>query len=131
MATGPRIAHKPVVFKDDEHVVLISNTSKVEVIDRQEFPDRYQLEVYSLRRRVEELECLVHDKNDRLCKAIATLEAELLMWNAVMYEHLPETYGQIKRRMIKIQGTLSDLKDLQPRYYPKLEIPEQWKKKLP
>lgn len=128
MARGIRLAGSiSAVQKDTEPVHLVGNAAKVEVIDRLDFPDRFQLEVYSLRRRVEELQGIILDKNDRLSKAIAMLEDEALMWRTVMYDHVDETYGKIKRRMIRIDSTLATLKDIQPRHYPPLEIPDSWK----
>lgn len=115
-------------LNDDRKIDIISNAARIEMPDEAEFPDKFEFEIYRLRARVVELECVVRDKDARISTAIAMLEDEALMWRTVMFDHVKETFGRIKRRMGKIESTLSDLKDIQPHVYPKLEIPARWRK---
>lgn len=108
---------------------MIGNAPVIENESESNFPDKYKLEIYRLRRRVADLESTLMDKNDRVVKAIQILESEAAMFRQIIYDDVRETYGQIKQRMIKIDGALQELKHKGSRYYPPLEIPEAWQKK--
>jgi hypothetical protein len=84
-------------------------------------PDDYQFEIYRLRRRVAELECAIHDRDDRIRRSLASLEDELLFWRTFLHDKVGETVGQIQRRVIRLESTLAFIKNPQPLIYPKLE----------
>jgi len=131
MATGTRIASSRSQMDDGEKIGLVANDPCSIILPEAGFTDKFKLEIYRSRRRIEELECLARDKDERISRAIAMLEDCALMWRRVLHDDVKETYGGIRRRMIKIDSALSYLKDLQPHVFPRLEIPDRWKKKVP
>ena len=127
--SGPHHANFREVFrKDDDEISPIGN---VPVIGppNDAVPDHYKLELYRLRRRVTELECVVRDKNDRIVRAIKTLEHELSMWRQLLHDDVKETFDGVRKRTIGIEATLLRLKDKGSRFAPPLEMPAKWKKK--
>lgn len=119
---GPRIAPSEAVPVD-----LISNAGVLIVPDENTIPNEYEFEILRLRRRVESLECVVREKNERNVFAITMLEDELQMWLTFMHEHVSETHDGIKRRILRIESTLLNLKE-SGGAAPLFEIPERWRK---
>src|SRR6478736_409431 len=48
----------------------------------------FQFEIIRLRRRVDELECIVRDRDSRVITAIAMLEDELVMYRSLLHDHV-------------------------------------------
>lgn len=113
--------------KETDNVEIISNAGVLSIPDEKDVPNEYEFEILRLRRRVEELECTVHDRDERNVKAMAMLEDELQMWRTLMQDHVQETHGGIQRRIIRLESTLLTLREKGSRAYPALSIPEAWK----
>jgi hypothetical protein len=115
---------------DDEIVVNpIANAPEIQTPVDCQIPDNYEFEIFRLRRRVEELECAVRDRDDRIRRALGTLDDQLLFWHTLMSDKVGETMGQLNRRIIRLESTLAFIKDIQPHIVPRLETPAHWKKK--
>lgn len=113
---------------DNDGVVPISNAPVLRVPDDSGIPNDYEFEIFRLRRRVAELESLVLDGNDKIALALATIDDEILYWRTGLHNHVWETLGQLQRRVVKLETTISMLKALSAQPVP-LEIPERWRKK--
>jgi len=99
--------------------------------DEIDFPDAFKLEIYRLRRRVAELECMVRDKNDRIVRAIKTLDDELAMWRQLLHDDVKETYDGVRRRVARLEGSLARITDKGSKLSPPWEIPDKWRKSKP
>jgi len=114
--------------KDSAPVDVIANAGVITVPEK-EVPNEYEFEILRLRRRVEELECIVRDRDERNVRAISMLEDELQMWRTFLHAHVKETYNGIQRRIVRIESTLMTLREKENRFAPSLPIPESWKKR--
>jgi len=110
------------------NVDLIGNAGVIEIPDDAGLPDAYEFEILRLRRRVDELECTVKDRDRRNVRAIAMLEDELQMWRTFLHDHVSESHSEIQRRVARIESTLMVLKDIGGQVYPEMQLPERWKK---
>jgi len=90
---------------------FISNTGTVTIPDESNIPDEYQFEILRLRRRIDELEDAVRNRDERTIRAISMLEDELQMWRTFMHDHVTETYDGIRRRIVRIDSTLMTLRN--------------------
>jgi len=90
---------------------FIKNTGTVNIPDDTNIPDEYQFEILRLRRRIEELESAVRNRDERTLRAMAMLEDELQMWRTFMRDHVTETYDGIRRRIVRIDSTLMTLRE--------------------
>lgn len=106
-ADGPSVAPSPAPMRD--------------------LPNEYEFEILRLRRRVNTLECTVRDRDERTVAAIAMLEDEMVFWRSYLHDHIDPTYGDIKRRVIRIESTLGRLREKGSRIYPALQT--TWAKK--
>lgn len=95
----------------------ISNAPVTPELELEGIPDEYRFEIFRLRRRVQELESALLDKNDRVRHCLAMIEDELLFWRTGLYLHIWETHDAITRRIIRLEATLAILKDIQPRKF--------------
>lgn len=112
----------------DEPAHLISNAGVIEIPDERDLPNEYEFEILRLRRRAQELECTVRDKDERIVRAIGMLEDELQMYRTYLHERVGETHGGIMRRVLRLEATLNFLKDPNARVYPDLSVRDSWKK---
>jgi len=108
---------------------MISNAGVLDTPNAEQIPNNYQFEIIRLRRRVDELECIVRDRDSRVVSAIAMLEDELAMYRTLLHDHVAETHDGIKRRVLSLESTLETLKAKGSKFYPALEIPERFRKK--
>src|SRR5690242_20002933 len=76
-------------------VDIIGNAGVLDSPDDSHIPNRYEFEIIRLRRRVEELECIVRDRDSRVVSAIAMLEDELVMYRTLLHAHIAETHDGI------------------------------------
>jgi hypothetical protein len=120
MPTGPTRAFTRSV--SDHLSGIIVNAATIDRLSDNEFPDKYQLELYRLRRRVADLEAVITDKNDRIGHCLAMLEDEILFWRTYMQHGIGETLGQLDRRIGRLESTLAFIRDIQPHVVPPLEI---------
>ena len=127
---GPIVPHKAAAAErqDNEPVDIIGNAGVLHIPDEITVPNEYEFEILRLRRRVEELECTVKDRDERNVRAIAMLEDEAQMWRTLMHDHVSETHGGIQQRVIRIESTLLTLKEKGSRIYPPLVVTETWQK---
>ena len=107
---------------------MIANAGELKSADAGDIPNDYQFEIMRLRRRVDELECIVRDRDRRVVAGIAMLEDELAMYRTLLHEHIAETHDGIMRRIIRIESALATLKAKGSTYYPPLPIPKRWQK---
>ena len=114
--------------RDKTPADMIANAGALKAFSDEEIPNDYQFEIIRLRRRVEELECLIRDRDRRVVAAITMLEDELAMYRALMHDHIAETHDGIRRRTLRIEATLNTLKEKGSKLYPPLEIPKRWRK---
>lgn len=112
----------------DDTVEIISNAGVLTIPDEKDVPNEYEFEILRLRRRVDELECTVRDRDERNVRAIAMLEDEMQFWRSLMYDHIEAKYGDIQRRIMRIESTLMTLREKGSRYYPPLPLPAGWTK---
>lgn len=115
--------------KDTDTVDLISNAGVLTIPDDKDVPNEYEFEILRLRRRVEELECTVRDRDARNVRAIAMLEDELQMFRSYLHDHVGETQSGIHRRVVRLESTLMTLRGKGSQFAPPLEIKESWKNK--
>ena len=113
---------------DSEIAELMANAAVLEVPPDSGIPTEYEFEIYRLRRRVAELEDIVRDKNERNLRAIQMLEDELQMWRTFMHQNIAEKYGEIRRRMARLESTLTGMKEPRTRSYQPLEVSKSWQK---
>lgn len=113
---------------DTTPVDLISNAGVISIPDTKDVPNEYEFEILRLRRRVEELECSIRDRDERNVRAISMLEDELQMYRTYLHDHVGETQSGIQRRVVRIESTLMRLREKGSRAYPPLELPAGWKK---
>ena len=131
---GPVVAHSSIVPRKSrpasvsKNANLIANAPAIEIPAETNIPNEYEFEIIRLRRRVEELECIVRDRDRRVVVAIATLESELRMWRTLVHDHVTETHDGVMRRIFKIESTLETLKAIESFFYPPMEIPAGRKK---
>ena len=128
---GAAIAPPPYVRPKPEQQELnfISNAGALNTSDDKEIPSGYEFEILRLRRRVDELECIVRDRDRRIVSAIAMLEDELMMYRTLLHAHVAETHDGVQRRTLQIESTLDTLKEKGSKFYPPLPIPKHWQKK--
>ena len=128
---GRALANVPGVprHRGSDTVDMIANAGVENAPDADQIPNDYQFEIIRLRRRVDQLECIVRDRDSRVVTAIAMLEDELVMYRTLLHDHVAETHDGIKRRVIRIETTLQTLKAKGSKFYPPLDIPERWQKK--
>ena len=124
IAQPTRMQPKP----KQQELDFISNAGTLNTPDDQDIPTGYELEIFRLRRRVDELECIVRDKNRRVVAAIGMLEDEVVMYRTLLHDHIAETHDGVQRRMIRIESTLDTLKEKGSKFYPPLPIPKRWQK---
>jgi hypothetical protein len=105
----------------------ISNAPALQEPVDSDLPNEYQFEIYRLRRRVMELECVVRDRDERIVRALSIIEDEIQFWRTGMYQHVWETMSGIARRMLRLESTIAYLKDKASHVWPELEIPARWK----
>jgi len=110
-------------------VDMIANAGELNSPDDDQIPNTYQFEIIRLRRRLDELECIVRDRDSRVASAIAMLEDELVMYRTLMHDHIAETHDGVTRRVLRIQSTLDTLREKGSKFYPPLEMPDRWRKK--
>jgi len=113
---------------DETKVDMIANAGELNTPGADEIPNDYQFEIIRLRHRVDELECLVRDRDRRIVVAIAMLEDEMVMYRALLHNHITETHDGIMRRVIRIESSLDTLKEKGSKVYPPLPIPKRWRK---
>lgn len=113
---------------DSAAVDIIANAPEVLETAGPEIPDEYQLEIYRLRRRVAELECIVKDRDERIVRAIGAIESELQFWRSLLYQHISATMGEIQARVLRLEAAVSYLKEKGAHFWPPLEIPARWKR---
>jgi len=118
---GPYIALLLMSISMDK---FIKNTGTLSVPDDSNIPDEYQFEILRLRRRIDELEDAVRNRDERTIRAISMLEDELQMWRTFMRDHVTETYDGIRRRIVRIDSTLMTLRESGNRI---VAIPERWR----
>ena len=130
-SAGAAIAPPPYVRPKPEQQELnfISNAGALNTSDDKEIPSGYEFEILRLRRRVDELECIVRDRDRRIVSAIAMLEDELMMYRTLLHAHVAETHDGVQRRTLQIESTLDTLKEKGSKFYPPLPIPKHWQKK--
>lgn len=116
---------KPTV---GDSVVPIANPFTTDSQESPGLPDRYELEMYRLRRRVAELECDVLNRDDKIRHALATLDDELTFWRTGLHDHVWETLGKIHARVTRLNSTVAHLKEVGGRHVPHLDIPAGWRK---
>lgn len=114
--------------KDTDTVELISNAGVLSIPDESALPNEYEFEILRLRRRIEELEGTVRDRDERNVRAIGMLEDELQMWRTFLHDHVGETYSGVQRRIIRIESTLMTLREKGSQFYPEIKTPEGWSK---
>ena len=126
----PVAQHKVVPrHRGSDTVDMIANAGVENASDADQIPNDYQFEIIRLRRRVDELECIVRNRDSRVVAAIAMFEDDLVMYRTLLHDHVAETHDGIKRRVIRIETTLQTLKAKGSKFYPPLDIPERWQKK--
>lgn len=125
VANVRHVPHNP----DKTTADMIANAGELRSSSADQVPNDYQFEIIRLRRRVDELECLVRDRDRRVVAAITMLEDELAMYRTLLHDHVSETHDGIMRRTIRIDSTLATLKEKGSKFYPPLEIPQCWRKK--
>jgi len=130
LAAGALIAKSKGVSdsRDKTPPDMIANAGALKSFGDDEIPNDYQFEIIRLRRRVDELEYLIRDRDRRVVAAITMLEDELAMYRALMHDHIAETHDGIRRRTLRIEATLNTLKEKGSKLYPPLEIPKRWRK---
>jgi len=128
---GAAIAPPPYVRPKPEQQELnfISNAGALNTPDDKEISSGYEFEILRLRRRINELECIVRDRDRRIVSAIAMLEDELMMYRTLLHAHVAETHDGVQRRTLRIESTLDTLKEKGSKFYPPLPIPKHWQKK--
>lgn len=114
---------------DDIVVKVIANAPEIEQPLDSEIPNDYQFEIFRLKRRVAELEIIVLDKDTRIRRSLTMIEDELLFWRTGILDHVWEKMGAIQKRIVRLEATLTYLRDIQPHNVPRLEPPVAWKKK--
>jgi len=114
--------------RGSDTVDMISNAGVIDSLDDGEIPNDYEFEIIRLRRRVDELECIVRDRDSRIVSAIAMLNDELTMYHTLLHAHVAETHGDITRRVLRIKSTLDTLTSKESKFYPPVEVPERWRK---
>src|SRR5678816_504899 len=121
--SGVAVAKSKVVPRQpgSDSVDMISNAGVTNTPDADQIPNDYQFEIIRLRRRVDELECIVRDRDSRVVSAIAMLEDELTMYHTLLHDHVAETHDGIKRRTLSLESTLETLKAKGSKFYPPLE----------
>lgn len=124
IAQPPRMQPKP----KQQELDFISNAGALNTPNDKEIPTSYEFEILRLRRRIDELECIVRDKNRRVVAAIGMLEDEVVMYRTLLHDHIAETHDGVQRRMIRIESTLDTLKEKGSKFYPPLPIPKRWQK---
>jgi hypothetical protein len=105
---------------------IIANAPAVVAPSTPDLPDEYQLEIYRLRRRVAELECIVKDRDERIIRAISMIEDELQFWRSFIHQHIRATIGEIQARTLRLESVISYLKEKGAHFWPALDIPAQW-----
>jgi len=124
IAQPPRMQPKP----KQQELDFISNAGALNTPNDKEIPTSYEFEILRLRRRIDELECIVRDKNRRVVAAIGMLEDEVVMYRTLLHDHIAETHDGVQRRMIRIESTLDTLKEKGSKFYLPLPIPKRWQK---
>jgi hypothetical protein len=129
MPPGTAIAPPTVpMARDDTTVNPIANAPRIEAPVDSSVPNEYQFEIYRLRRRVDELECIVKDRDERLVRAISIIEDELQFWRTGLHQHVWETTGAVTRRVLRLESVMSYIKEAGAHFWPALDIPERWRK---
>jgi len=124
IAQPTRMQPKP----KQQELDFISNAGALNTPDDKDIPTGYEFEILRLRRRIDELECIVRDKNRRVVAAIGMLEDEVVMYRTLLHDHIAETHDGVQRRMIRIESTLDTLKEKGSKFYLPLPIPKRWQK---
>jgi hypothetical protein len=106
----------------------ISNAGSIIIPDENDIPNEYEFEILRLRRRIDELETAVRNRDERNLRAITMLEDELQMWNTFMHDHVEETHDGIRRRILRLDSTLMTLRENNSRFLSPLDLPERWRK---
>jgi hypothetical protein len=123
---GTPSAPKRTVVDDSAKVIPIAN---LQDITAGSIGDGTSLEVYRLRRREKDLECIIEEKNERLVVALQMLNDELIFWRSGLNDHVWESPGTVLRRVARLEGTIERITSKHSKFYPPLEIPAAWKKK--
>jgi len=126
-AIAPPLGVRPK--PEQQELNFISNAGALNTPDDKEIPSGYEFEILRLRRRIDELECIVRDRDRRIVSAIAMLEDELMMYRTLLHAHVAETHDGVQRRTLRIESTLGTLKEKGSKFYPPLELPKRWQKK--
>ena len=113
---------------DKTKTISISNAGALTIPDENAIPNEYEFEILRLRRRVEELETAVRNRDERNIRAMTMLEDELQMWRTFIHDHVAETHDGIRRRILRIDSTLMTLREGGSRIVSHSEIPEHWRK---
>ena len=106
----------------------ISNAPDSTLPDDNLWPSKYQFELMRLRQRIGRLECTVKDKDDRIVRALDSLNDEMQFWRTYLLDKVGETMGQIRRRVIRLEAATAYLIDKQAHIYPKLEMTKTGKR---